>query len=96
MLTRQHIHQLCEIHLCFLLTGLSRLLCNQVLNELEHCDDVSFVLISEFRNKQYGGGEETFCSIVKEAVLTVVSVTTADVDDCFCCDFRILFGLCFC
>jgi hypothetical protein len=47
--------------------------CEQIPNDFEHADDMSFFLWAEFCDQQDGCGEKSLSGIVKEGVLPVIA-----------------------
>ena len=65
----------------------------QVLNQLEHGDDVPLLRLGEFRNQQNGGSHQTLGRIVEECVLTERGSVAVAVDQGLGDDLGILFSL---
>ena len=68
--------------------------CQQILNDFEHRNNVSGILLTVLCNQQNGCGQQAFSCIVEECVLTEGCTFHAGHDDCFGNDLGILFGFC--
>ena len=67
--------------------------CEKLLDNFEHRHDVPFLRSTEFRDEKDGRGDQTFCGIVKVAVLTEAARFHAGENDGLGNDFGVLFRL---
>ena len=88
MVIGEHLHELLELILAFLLRG-----CQQFLNDLEHRHDVPFLRFAELCHEQDRRCEQTFGGIVEVGVLSEGCCIHTGQDDGLRYDLGVLFCL---